>query len=246
MTQLSVNVDHVATLRQARGTRYPDPLEAAQIAMAAGATGITVHLRSDRRHIQERDATEIRDKVQGKLNLEMATTDEMVDIALQIQPDQVTLVPERPEEVTTEGGLDLLSVGDRALATAERLVSAGIEVSAFIDPEPDQVGWLATHGTASIRGFEINTDRYARATQPADCQTELIAIAQAAEAGDSAELHVYAGHALTTDNVGPIAAIQLIEELNIGHYLIGRAVIVGMAVAVQEMMQAMQDASGSS
>jgi len=242
MTQLSVNVDHVATLRQARGTSYPDPLEAALVALAAGATGITVHLRSDRRHIQERDVTEIRQQVQGKLNLEMATTDEMVEIAMQVRPDQVTLVPERPEEVTTEGGLDLVSVGDRALLAAERLSSAGIEISAFIDPEEAQVGWLAANGTSSIHGFEINTDRYARATQPADRQTELAAIRQAARAGESAGLHVYAGHALTTENVGPVAAISQIEELNIGHFLIGRAVVVGMTSAVREMLDAMQQA----
>jgi pyridoxine 5-phosphate synthase len=245
MTELSVNVDHVATLRQARGTTYPDPTEAARVAMEAGATGITVHLRSDRRHIQERDVTEIRQSIQGKLNLEMATTDEMVNIALQIRPDQVTLVPERPEEITTEGGLDLVSVGDRALLAAERLSSAGIEISAFIDPEEAQVGWLAAHGASSIRGFEINTDRYARATQSTDGQIELAAIQQAAEAGESAGLHVYAGHALTTDNVGPIAAIRQIEELNIGHFLIGRAVVVGMAAAVREMLNAMRQAADS-
>ena len=240
MTQLSVNVDHVATLRQARGTWYPDPAEAAQAAEEAGASGITVHLRGDRRHIQERDVSEIRRAIRGKLNLEMATTDEMVGIALEIHPDQVTLVPERPEEVTTEGGLDLLSVGDRAVLVAERLAAAGIEISVFIDPEEAQVGWLAAHGTAAIGGFEINTDRYARANQPADRQLELAAIQQAAEAGEKAGLHVYAGHALTTDNVGPIAAVRQIEELNIGHFLIGRAVVVGMATAVREMLHAMQ------
>lgn len=243
MTQLSVNVDHVATLRQARGTTYPDPLAAAEVAEKAGATGITVHLRGDRRHIQERDVSEIRQAIQGKLNLEMATTEEMVEIALETLPDQVTLVPERPEEITTEGGLDLLSVGDRALVVAERLAAAGIEMSVFIDPEPMQVGWLAAHGTAAIHGFEINTDRYARATQRAARLLELAAIQEAADAGESAELHVYAGHALTTDNVGPIAAIRQVEELNIGHFLIGRAVMVGMAAAVQEMLQAMQSAT---
>lgn len=239
MTQLSVNVDHVATLRQARGTTYPDPLAAALVAEEAGATGITVHLRGDRRHIQDRDVAEIREAIRGKLNLEMATTEEMVEIALELEPNQVTLVPERPEEITTEGGLDLLSVGERALVVAERLAAEGIEMSVFVDPEQEQVGWLAANGTTAIRGFELNTDRYARSTQAAARQHELAAIQEAAEAGESAGLHVYAGHALTTDNVGPIATIRQVEELNIGHFLIGRAVVVGMAAAVQEMLQAM-------
>jgi len=243
MTQLSVNVDHVATLRQARGTTYPDPVEAARAAEEAGATGITVHLRSDRRHIQDRDVSEIRRAIRGKLNLEMASTQEMVEIALEIQPDQVTLVPERPDEITTEGGLDLLSVGERALVAAEQLAAAAIEMSIFIDPEEAQVKWLATNGATAVRCFEINTDRYARSTEPAVRLEELAAIRMAAEAGESAGLHVYAGHALTTENVGPIAAIRQVEELNIGHFLIGRAVVVGMAAAVQEMLQAMQSAT---
>ena len=240
MTRLSVNVDHVATLRQARGTRYPEPVATALIAEQAGATGITVHLRGDRRHIQERDVTEIRQAIQGKLNLEMATTDEMIAIALETRPDQVTLVPERPEEVTTEGGLDLLTAGDRALTTADRLAAAGIEMSVFIDPEKSQVGWLAERGPTAIRGFEINTDRYARATTPADRELELAAIRKAAAQGEAAGMLVFAGHALTTENVGPIAAVAPIEELNIGHFLIGRAVEVGIATAVDEMLQAMR------
>lgn len=239
MTQLSVNVDHVATVREARGTQYPQPLAAAQIAEDAGATGITVHLRSDRRHIQESDVVEIRQAIRGKLNLEMATTDEMLSIALELRPQQVTLVPERPEEVTTEGGLDLVSVGDRVIEVAERLAAAGISVSVFIDPEQSQMDWLVAHGTDPIHGFEINTDRYAKATDPKDIEIELAAIQRAAEDGESAGLHVYAGHALTTDNVGAIVAIEQIEELNIGHFLIGRAVIVGLDRAVREMLQAM-------
>ena len=239
MTQLSVNVDHVATVREARGTLYPQPLAAALVAEDAGATGITVHLRSDRRHIQERDVTEIRQAIRGKLNLEMATTDEMLAIALELRPDQVTLVPERPEEVTTEGGLDLVSVGVRAIEVAGKLAQSGISVSVFIDPEPTQMDWLVARGTEPIHGFEINTDRYAKATGPAEVEVELAAIQRSAEAGESAGLHVYAGHALTTDNVGAIVAIEQIEELNIGHFLIGRAVIVGLDAAVREMLQAM-------
>lgn len=241
MTQLSVNVDHVATVREARGTQYPRPLEAAKVAEDAGATGITVHLRSDRRHIQESDVAEIRQTIRGKLNLEMATTDEMLSIALKLQPDQVTLVPERPEEVTTEGGLDLVSVGDRATEGAKSLAAAGISVSVFIDPEQSQMDWLVARGGESIDGFEINTDRYAKATTPEAIELELAAIRRSAEVGESAGLHVYAGHALTTDNVGAIVAIRQIEELNIGHFLIARAVIVGLDRAVGEMLQAMAD-----
>lgn len=243
MTKLSVNVDHVATLRQARGTAYPDPVEVALIAEAAGAAGITVHLRGDRRHIQDRDVTAIRDAITGKLNLEMATTDEMVTIAANVRPDQITLVPERSEEVTTEGGLDLLTTGDRVLQVAERLTAQGIEVSVFIDPEPDQLGWLATHGGTLIRGFEINTDRYASTSRSEERSQELEAIRRAVETGASAGLHVYAGHALTTENVGPIAGMAMIEELNIGHFLIGRAVSVGIRTAVEEMLEAMGSAS---
>ncbi len=240
MTQLSVNVDHVATLRQARGTTYPDPLQAALAAEAAGATGITVHLRSDRRHIQERDVAALREAISGKLNLEMATTDEMVGIALELRPDQVTLVPERPEEVTTEGGLDLQSTGDRVLEVSERLAAVGIDLSVFIDPEETQVGWLAARGADLISGFEINTDRYASSTAKEARRVELDAIEESARAGAAAGLRVYAGHALTTDNVGPISAVPEIEELNIGHYLIGRAVVVGLDTAVREMLQAMR------
>ena len=240
MTRRAGSGAHVASLRQARGTWYPAPVATAQIAEQAGATGITVHLRGDRRHIQERDVTEIRQAIQGKLNLEMATTDEMIAIALETRPDQVTLVPARPEEVTTEGGLDLLTAGDRALTTADRLAAAGIEMSVFIDPEEAQVGWLAERGPTAIRGFEINTDRYARATTPADRELELAAIRKAAAQGEAAGLLVFAGHALTTENVGPIAAVAPIEELNIGHFLIGRAVEVGIATAVDEMLRAMR------
>lgn len=240
MIQLSVNVDHVATLRQARGTTYPDPVEAARIAMGAGSSGITVHLRGDRRHIQESDVSGIREAIEGKLNLEMATTEEMVAIAKETRPDQVTLVPERPEEITTEGGLDLLSTGDRVLKVADQLAADGIEISVFIDPEPAQMGWLADHRGSAIRGFEINTDRYARSNQPENRQIELDAIRDATHAGLAAGLRVFAGHALTTENVGSIAEIDGIEELNIGHFLIGRAVVVGMDRAVREMLEAMR------
>lgn len=238
MTILSVNVDHVATIRQARGVSYPDPLIAAELAESAGASGITVHLRSDRRHIQDRDVEVLRPKVRGKLNLEMAATDEMLDIAVRLQPEQVTLVPERPEEVTTEGGLDVIANGDRILRAAERLTRAGILVSAFLDPDPLQINRLAEMGPDLVPGFEINTDRYTRA-EGAEAAAELALMAQAAERGEALGLHVYAGHGLTTGNVGPVAALPQVEELNIGHSIIARAVLVGMDAAVREMLAAM-------
>lgn len=244
MTTLSVNVDHVATLRQARGTSYPSPLEAAQEALEAGAAGITVHLRGDRRHIQEQDIVELRSGVSAKLNLEMATTDEMVEIALELRPDQVTLVPERPEEVTTEGGLNLLHHGERTIEVATVLDKAGIAVSLFLDPAADQLDWLAQHNTGMVRGFEINTDRYS-STEGTARSEELEQIREIALQRDNSTLEVYAGHGLTTANVGPIAAIQPIEELNIGHYLVSRAVLVGMARAVGEMLSAIDRADTS-
>ncbi len=234
MTRLCVNVDHVATLRQARGVDYPDPVAAARLAEAAGAHGITVHLRQDRRHIQDRDLTALRAAVSGKLNLEMAATDEMLAIALERRPDQVTLVPERPEEVTTEGGLDLLRQAEAVTAIAERLAAAAIEVSIFLDPDPRQLEALSAMRAAGVTGFEINTDRYSRGEEG---QAEIIA--GCAGRGAGAGFRVYAGHGLTTANVGPIAAVPEIEELNIGHALVSRAVLVGMEAAVREMLAAM-------
>jgi len=248
--KLSVNVDHVATLRQARGAAYPDPLEAARLAEQAGAHGITVHLRSDRRHIQDRDVETLATTIRGKLNLEMAATDEMVAVALAHRPHQVSLVPERPEELTTEGGLDLLHHGERIRAVAERLVAAGVAVSLFLDPDPRQVDAAAALPRELISGFEINTDAYTKAfpgtagPEPNDAippaaADELGTIRSAAHRGGEAGLRVYAGHGLTTANVGPIAAVPEIEELNIGHFLICRSVFVGLADAVGEMLRAM-------
>lgn len=238
MTDLSVNVDHVATLRQARKAAYPDPVEAAEIAEQQGATGITIHLRSDRRHIHESDLASLRQTVKGKLNLEMATTEEMTTIALRYRPDQVSLVPERPEEVTTEGGLDLLSTGERVVAVAKKLEAQGIAVSVFVDPEPRQIEHLLSTAVGCVEGFEINTDSYTKA-QGAAAQAELRKIVQVTTMGLEGGLRVYAGHGLTTANVGPVASIPGIEELNIGHSIISRAVIVGMEQAVREMLHAM-------
>jgi len=234
VTTLCVNVDHVATLRQARGVDYPDPLEAASLAEQAGAVGITVHLRQDRRHIQDRDVAELRGIVAGKLNLEMATGREMLAFALEHRPDQVTLVPERPEEVTTEGGLDLVSQHEPVAAAVDRLAAAGIEVSVFVDPDPRQLERLAALREGGVSGFEINTDRYTRGEAG---QLELIQ--RIAADGATTGLRVYAGHGLTTTNVGAIAAVPEIEELNIGHALVARAVLVGMTTAVREMLAAM-------
>ena len=231
---LCVNVDHVATLRQARQAAFPRPVDAARIAEAAGAAGITVHLRADRRHVQDHDLEELRATVRGKLNLELAATDEMLRIALAVRPDQVSLVPERPEEITTEGGLDLVVHGARVEKAATRLAGAGIAVSIFVDPIEAQIRALGE--LSDIRGFEINTDAYTR--PGADAPRELAAIARAARAGAERGLRVYAGHGLSTENVGAVAAISEVEELNIGHAIVARAVLVGMHEAVREMIAA--------
>lgn len=240
---LSVNVDHVATLRQARQAPYPDPVEAARIAEEAGASGITVHLRGDRRHIQDADVERLRGIVQGKLNLEMSTDPDMLAIALAVRPDQVTLVPERPDEITTEGGLDLVSHRDSVEEATERLVDAGLEVSLFLDPSSAQLSVLADLSPDLIAGFEINTDAYTRA-DGRGLSIELDAIKRIAGQGAQHGFRVYAGHGLTTDNVVQVAAVPEIEELNIGHWLVSRGAIVGLGTAVQEMLGAMQSARG--
>ncbi|HXU44755.1 MAG TPA: pyridoxine 5'-phosphate synthase [Thermoanaerobaculia bacterium] len=237
--RLSVNVDHVATLRQARRAAYPDPVDAARLAEAAGAAGITVHLRADRRHIQDADVTRLRGSVRGKLNLEMAAESEMLAIALEIKPDQVTLVPENPDEVTTEGGLDLRLHGARVREAALRLAAAGIAVSIFLDPDPAQIEPLAALKSAGVSGFEINTDAYTKAPAGPAREAERERAARSGALGRAAGLHLYAGHGLTVENVGPIAALPGMEELNIGHALVSRAVLVGMEAAVAEMLAAM-------
>ncbi len=244
--RLSVNVDHVATLRQARQAPYPDPLEAARIAEDAGAAGITVHLRADRRHIQDEDVEGLV-ATGSRINLEISTEDEMVTIAERLRPHQVSLVPERPDEVTTEGGLDLTTQAARVEAAAVRLTSAGVAVSIFLDPELRQVDALtdlAHRGReigARLVGFEINTDAYTRA-EGAGRERELARIREVAALGAERGLAVYAGHGLTTANVGPIAAVPAVEELNIGHWLVARSVMVGMGEAVREMLLAMASA----
>lgn len=237
MPTLGVNIDHVATIRQARRTVEPDPIAAAVLAELAGADGITVHLREDRRHIQERDVRLLRQTVRTHLNLEMAATDEMVAIALDIKPDYITLVPEKREEVTTEGGLDILGQIDRITDVVSKLQGAGIPVSLFIDAEPEQIKASAA---SKAKFIEIHTGRYAEAHDEASRAKELAIIAAGCEQARSAGLRVNAGHGLTYWNVYPIASIPGMEELNIGHTIISRAVLVGMERAVREMKQAMR------
>jgi pyridoxine 5-phosphate synthase len=243
MAILSVNVDHVATLRQARRTVYPDPVEAARLAEAAGAAGITAHLRVDRRHIQDEDVARLKETVAGKLNLETSTDPDILKVALEHLPHQVTLVPERPDEVTTEGGLDLRRQGSSVGVAARGLSRAGIWVSVFLDPDPEQIALLgelrSDVGDEVFRGFEINTDAYTKASSPDDVATELAKIRRTVDRGVELGFAVYAGHGLTPANVGPIAAMEEIEELNIGHAIVSRAVLVGMEEAVREMLAAM-------
>jgi pyridoxine 5-phosphate synthase len=234
--RLGVNIDHVATVRQARGVDYPDPLEAARLALEGGADGITVHLREDRRHIQDADVERLRASLRTKLNLEMAVTDAMVAFALRVHPDDVCFVPERREELTTEGGLDVAGQMQRVRAATARLADAGIRVSCFIDPVEAQV--RASH-TAGAHAVELHTGDYANAPPP-QAARELDRLAGAAAVVRASGLALHAGHGLTTDNVRPVAAIPGMAELNIGHSIVARAVLVGMVAAVREMKAALE------
>lgn len=242
--ELSVNIDHVATLRQARQAPYPDPVEAAHLAETAGAKGITAHLRSDRRHICDDDVRRLKSAVRGKLNVELAISEEMLRIAEEVCPEQITLVPERPEEVTTEGGLDVVRSGDALERACRRLAGAGMAVSIFLDPDLDQLDALARLDRQHVPGFEINTDAYTKAVlgaDPARIESELAKVRAVSARGVEHGFRVYAGHGLTTSNVGAIAAVPQVEELNIGHWLVSRAAMVGMEQSVREMLQAMAD-----
>jgi len=234
--RLGVNVDHVATLRQARRVSYPDPVTAAMLAELAGAEQITIHLREDRRHIQDRDLRILRDTVQTVLNLEMAASSEMVKVAYEFKPDTVTLVPERREELTTEGGLDVSSQRDPLTKLIKNLKDGDIVVSLFIDPDLDQI--RASHRCNADR-VELHTGRYCEARKEKDRQKELARIVDAAKAAAKLGLGVAAGHGLNYENVRPIARIQEIDELNIGHAIVARAVLVGLERAVREMIQLM-------
>ena len=237
MLTLGVNIDHVATIRQARRTVEPDPVGAAVLAELAGADGITVHLREDRRHIQDRDVRLLRQTVRTHLNLEMAPTEEMVQIALDIKPNYVTLVPEKREEVTTEGGIDLVANLHRFTEVVKQLQDADIPVSWFIDADPAQIEAAAKTGAKFI---ELHTGKYADARNETTRKQELDYLTTGTEIAIASGLRVNAGHGLTYWNVYPIACIPNMEELNIGHTIISRAVLVGMERAVREMKLAMK------
>jgi pyridoxine 5-phosphate synthase len=232
MPELGVNIDHVATIRQARRTYEPDPVWAAVQAELGGADAITVHLREDRRHIQDRDVHLLRETVQVKLNLEMAVADEIIAIACEVQPDQATLVPEKREEVTTEGGLDVVGNEDRVRRCIERLHEAGIEVSLFIDPDPAQVEAAVQLGVAAV---ELHTGGYAEAETADDIDAELDKLSLAGSIACESGLRLHMGHGLNYRNVQAIVEIPDVAELNIGHSIVSRAVLVGMERAVREM-----------
>lgn len=237
MLRLGVNIDHVATLRQARGGREPDPVWGAVLAELGGADGITVHLREDRRHINDRDLRLLRETVRVRLNLEMSIEPEIVSIALQTKPDQVTLVPERREELTTEGGLDVAGQFDRVAAAVARCRAAGLPVSLFIDPDVRQVDASLRAGASAI---ELHTGCYADASSPSTQARELGALTIAGAEAIARGLALHAGHGLNYQNVEPVAMIEGMLELNIGHSIISRAVMVGMERAVREMKTCMQ------
>jgi pyridoxine 5-phosphate synthase len=237
MAKLGVNVDHVATVRQARMASYPDPLEAALLAEKAGACQITVHLREDRRHIRDHDVVRIKKAIGSRLNLEMATAPEIVDFALKIRPWQVTFVPERRQEVTTEGGLDVTRGKKRLAGIIARFGKKGILVSLFVDPDPAQVAAAAALGADAV---EFNTGAYAEATTKRGAAVELKKLATAVAAARAADIVAHAGHGLTLANVGPVAALPGVVELNIGHAIVARALMVGFPAAVGEMLAAVE------
>ena len=232
MAKLGVNIDHVATVRQARGTNEPDPVWAAVEAELGGADGITFHLREDRRHIQDRDARVLRDTVAVKLNMEMAIAEEIVAFALQLKPEQCTLVPERREELTTEGGLDVVRHLERIKSVTQRLRGAGIEVSAFIEPVAAQLSASRDAGCAAV---ELWTGAYAHARSAREQTESLGVLCAAVAAGTKLGLTMHAGHGLTYRNIATIAAVAGFDEFNIGHSIVSRSIFVGMREAVREM-----------
>ncbi len=239
--RLCVNIDHVATVRQARGTDEPDPVRAAVLAELGGANGITVHLREDRRHIQDRDVELLLGIVRTFVNLELAAEEEVLALAERWRPAQATLVPEKREELTTEGGLDLSADPARIAAAVARLQDAGIRTSLFIDPDPAAVDGSTEAGAAAI---ELHTGEYANAADQAAADHELARLEDAAARAEAAGLGVHAGHGLTYENVQPVAAIAECEELNIGHSIVSRSVLVGMERAVLEMLELVREARG--
>ena len=239
---LGVNVDHVATLRQARGTDYPDPVEAALLAEQSGADSITLHLREDRRHIQDHDLDRLGAVMHTHMNLEMAVTEEMLSIATRIKPRDCCLVPEKREELTTEGGLDVAGQLDKVTDACERLSAAGIRVSLFIDPDPGQLDAAKAAGAPVV---ELHTGNYADAGSDEEREAELKRVVSAADYGADLGLTIHAGHGLHYENVRDIAVIPQIVELNIGHAIVARAVFDGFPNAVSEMKQRMREARGS-
>lgn len=237
MPILHVNVDHVATVREARKTTEPDPVYAALMAEQAGASGITIHLREDRRHAQDRDIKLVRETIQTKMNLEMAATDEMIKIAVETQPDIVTIVPEKREEVTTEGGLNCIGYAESLKGKIKTLKDAGIQVALFIDPENDQIEMARKLGADDI---ELHTGEYANAKNEAEQEKQLERLIKGAEYGHSLGLKINAGHGLTYFNIKPILRIPHLAELNIGHSIIARSIYVGITQAVQEMLELMK------
>ncbi len=240
MIKLGVNIDHVATLRQARGTPYPSPVQAALMAESAGADSITLHLREDRRHIQDEDVRMLRRLLATRMNLEMAVTEEMIEIALAVRPQDVCLVPERRQELTTEGGLDVVAQFDRVAEACHRLAAAGIRVSLFIDAQTAQLEAARRAGAPVV---EIHTGRYAEARTVADAAAELERIRQAVRVGLDLGLQVNAGHGLNYHNVQSIAGIAGVAELNIGHAIVAQALFVGWERAVAEMKRLMVEAA---
>jgi pyridoxine 5-phosphate synthase len=234
MARLAVNVDHVATLRQARGIDEPDPVIAAGLAELAGADGIICHLREDRRHINDRDLRLLRETIKTKLNMEMAAVDEMVDIALKTKPDLITLVPERREELTTEGGLDVKAQPDHYKSVVERLKAVGIEVSFFVDPDKEQVKAAHQCGADIV---EIHTGHYSEAVSKEEATERFMRIAAAIESAADLELGISAGHGLNYINIKRFQALAQIEEYSIGHSIVARAVLVGLERAVREMVE---------
>jgi len=234
MCKLSINVDHVATLRQARKALYPDPVEAARLCELAGADGITIHLRGDRRHIQDRDLKLLRQEVKTSLNLEMAATDEMIRIAKEVKPDTVTLVPERPEEITTEGGLDVEANFQTLSKAIAELKKSGMKVSLFVNPDEKSV-----EASAKLKAdyIEINTDSYCEAQDEDTRKKELGKARKIAQQGYKKGLGIHAGHGLNYKNAKDLVAIKEIEEVSIGHAIVARAVMVGMEKAVKEMTE---------
>lgn len=238
MVRLGLNIDHVATIREARRATEPDPVAAAILAELAGVDQITIHLRGDRRHIQERDFRVLRKVIRTKLNLEMAATDAMRNIAVEIKPDSVCLVPEKPEEVTTEGGLDLSKAAKDVKAILPQLREAGIRVTVFVEPDDQQIEMAKSLG---VHAIEINTGQYAEAKTKGKIKSELERVATGASLATSLGLEVHAGHGLDYRNVIEIVNIPEIEELNIGHSIVSRAVFVGIDKAVREMLELLRE-----